>query len=116
MTSIPVVQPRSRSSDWPASAPANAPSVGRRPNTEDLCLKAAGIETDDRGYITVNDQCCTTADGVWAVGDCNGRGAFTHTSWNDHEVVVANLFDNDPRSVSDRIACYGCSLIRRSAA
>lgn len=81
-------------------------AVGRRPNTEDLGLKAAGIETDDRGYITVDDQCRTTADGVWAVGDCNGRGAFTHTSWNDHEVVVANLFDNDPRRVSDRIACY----------
>jgi len=81
-------------------------AVGRRPNTEDLGLEAAGIQTDDRGYITVDDQCRTTADGVWAVGDCNGRGAFTHTSWNDHEVVVANLFDNDPRRVSDRIACY----------
>jgi pyruvate/2-oxoglutarate dehydrogenase complex dihydrolipoamide dehydrogenase (E3) component len=81
-------------------------AVGRRPNTEDLGLEAAGIETDNRGYITVDDQCRTTADGVWAVGDCNGRGAFTHTSWNDHEVVVANLFDNDPRRVSDRIACY----------
>src|SRR3990167_6399301 len=63
-------------------------AVGRRPNTEDLGLEAAGIQTDDRGYITVDDQCRTTADGVWAVGDCNGRGAFTHTSWNDHEVVV----------------------------
>ncbi|MDO9031826.1 MAG: FAD-containing oxidoreductase [Hydrogenophaga sp.] len=81
-------------------------AVGRRPNTEDLGLEAAGIQTDDRGYITVDDQCRTTADGVWAVGDCNGRGAFTHTSWNDHEIVVANLFDNDPRRVSDRIACY----------
>ena len=81
-------------------------AVGRRPNTEDLGLEAAGIQTDDRGYITVDDQCRTTADGVWAVGDCNGRGAFTHTSWNDHEVVVANLFDNDPRRISDRIACY----------
>ena len=80
--------------------------MGRRPNTEDLGLEAAGIQTDDRGYITVDDQCRTTADGVWAVGDCNGRGAFTHTSWNDHEIVVANLFDNDPRRVSDRIACY----------
>ena len=81
-------------------------AVGRRPNTDDLGLEAAGIQTDERGYITVDDQCRTTADGVWAVGDCNGRGAFTHTSWNDHEVVVANLFDNDPRRVSDRIACY----------
>ena len=81
-------------------------AVGRRPNTDDLGLAAVGIQTDDRGYITVDDQCRTTADGVWAVGDCNGRGAFTHTSWNDHEVVVSNLFDNDPRRVSDRIACY----------
>jgi pyruvate/2-oxoglutarate dehydrogenase complex dihydrolipoamide dehydrogenase (E3) component len=81
-------------------------AVGRRPNTEGLGLEAAGIQTDDRSYITVDDQCRTTADGVWAVGDCNGRGAFTHTSWNDHEIVVANLFDHDPRRVSDRIACY----------
>jgi pyruvate/2-oxoglutarate dehydrogenase complex dihydrolipoamide dehydrogenase (E3) component len=81
-------------------------AVGRQPNTEDLGLEAPGIQTDDRGYITVDDQCRTTAEGVWAVGDCNGRGAFTHTSWNDHEVVVANLFDNDPRRVSDRIPCY----------
>jgi len=81
-------------------------AVGRRPNTDGLDLGAAGIETDARGFITVDDQCRTTADGVWAVGDCNGRGAFTHTSWNDHEIVVANLFDNDPRRISDRIACY----------
>ena len=81
-------------------------AVGRRPNTDGLGLDAAGIETDARGYITVDDQCRTTADGVWAVGDCNGRGAFTHTSWNDHEIVVANLFDNDPRRITDRIPCY----------
>jgi pyruvate/2-oxoglutarate dehydrogenase complex dihydrolipoamide dehydrogenase (E3) component len=81
-------------------------AVGRRPNTEDLGLEAAGIETDTRGYITVDDQCRTTAQTPSAVGDCNGRGAFTHTSWNDHEIVVANLFDNDPRRISDRIACY----------
>jgi pyruvate/2-oxoglutarate dehydrogenase complex dihydrolipoamide dehydrogenase (E3) component len=80
--------------------------VGRRPNTDGLGLASAGIETDPRGYITVDDQCRTSAEGVWAVGDCNGRGAFTHTSWNDHEVVVANLFDDDPRRTSDRIACY----------
>jgi len=81
-------------------------AVGRQPNTDGLGLEAAGIRTDARGYITVDDQCRTSAEGVWAVGDCNGRGAFTHTSWNDHEIVVANLFDNDPRRISDRIACY----------
>jgi pyruvate/2-oxoglutarate dehydrogenase complex dihydrolipoamide dehydrogenase (E3) component len=81
-------------------------AVGRRPNTDALGLPAAGINTDARGYITVDDQCRTSAEGVWAVGDCNGRGAFTHTSWNDHEIVVANLFDNDARRISDRITCY----------
>ena len=81
-------------------------AVGRRPNTDGLGLDAASIQTDARGYITVDDQCRTSADGVWAVGDCNGRGAFTHTSWNDHEIVVANLFDNDSRRISDRFTCY----------
>jgi pyruvate/2-oxoglutarate dehydrogenase complex dihydrolipoamide dehydrogenase (E3) component len=81
-------------------------AVGRRPNTDGLGLDSAGVKTDARGYITVDDQCRTSADGVWAVGDCNGRGAFTHTSWNDHEIVVANLFDNDPRRITDRIPCY----------
>ncbi len=81
-------------------------AVGRRPNTDGLGLDAAGINSDARGFITVDDQCRTSTQGVWAVGDCNGRGAFTHTSWNDHEIVVANLFDNDPRRITDRIACY----------
>jgi pyruvate/2-oxoglutarate dehydrogenase complex dihydrolipoamide dehydrogenase (E3) component len=81
-------------------------AVGRQPNTESLGLPAAGIQTDARGYITVDDQCRTSAEGVWAVGDCNGRGAFTHTAWNDHEIVVANLFDNDPRRITDRTPCY----------
>ncbi len=81
-------------------------AVGRRPNTDGLGLAAAGIQTDARGYITVDEQCRSSAEGVWAVGDCNGRGAFTHTAWNDHEIVVANLFDNDPRRISDRIPCY----------
>ena len=81
-------------------------AVGRQPNTDGLGLEAAGIQTDARGFITVDDQCRTSAEGVWAVGDCNGRGAFTHTSWNDHEIVVANLFDNDPRRITDRIPCY----------
>ena len=81
-------------------------AVGRRPNTDGLGLEHAGIATNERGYIVVDDQCRTSAEGVWAVGDCNGRGAFTHTSWNDHEIVVANLFDKDPRRITDRIACY----------
>jgi pyruvate/2-oxoglutarate dehydrogenase complex dihydrolipoamide dehydrogenase (E3) component len=81
-------------------------AVGRVPNTQDLGLDAAGIETDRNGYIQVDDQLRTSADGVWALGDCNGRGAFTHTSYNDYEIVAANLFDNDPRRVSDRITAY----------
>ena len=82
-------------------------AVGRIPNTDDLGLDTVGVETDRRGFITVDDQLQTNVDGIWALGDCNRRGAFTHTSYNDHEIVVANLFDDDPRRVSDRIACYG---------
>ena len=82
-------------------------AVGRRPNTEDLGLDKAGIETDQRGYIAVDEQLCTSVPGVWALGDCNGKGAFTHTSYNDYEIVAANLLDNDPRRVSDRIPAYG---------
>ncbi len=82
-------------------------AIGRRPNTDDLGLDAAGIATDERGYITVDDQLRTSAPGVWAMGDVNGRGAFTHTSWNDYEIVAANLLDDDPRRVSDRITAYG---------
>ncbi|HTQ77247.1 MAG TPA: FAD-containing oxidoreductase [Burkholderiales bacterium] len=81
-------------------------AVGRAPNTHDLGLREAGIEADARGFIKVDDQCRTSAEGVWALGDANGRGAFTHTSWNDYEIVAANLLDGDPRRVSDRIACY----------
>ena len=81
-------------------------AVGRRPNTDGLGLDVAGIQTDARGFVVVDEQCRSSADGVWAVGDCNGRGAFTHTSWNDHEIVVANLFDHDRRKISDRIPCY----------
>jgi len=82
-------------------------AVGRRPNTDDLGLDNAGIETDSRGFIVVDDQLRTNVPGIWAIGDVNGRGAFTHTSYNDYEIVVANLFDNDPRKVSDRITAYG---------
>jgi pyruvate/2-oxoglutarate dehydrogenase complex dihydrolipoamide dehydrogenase (E3) component len=81
-------------------------AVGRAPNTHELGLKEAGIETDARGFIKVDDTCRTSAEGVWAMGDANGRGAFTHTSWNDYEIVAANLFDNDPRKIADRIPCY----------
>ncbi len=81
-------------------------AVGRVPNTEDLSLDKAGIETDKRGYIKVDDQLRTNVEGIWALGDCNGKGAFTHTSYNDFEIVAANLFDNDPRRVSDRITAY----------
>jgi pyruvate/2-oxoglutarate dehydrogenase complex dihydrolipoamide dehydrogenase (E3) component len=82
-------------------------AVGRKPNSDDLGLSEAGIETDERGFIMVDDQLRTNVPGVWAIGDVNGRGAFTHTSYNDYEIVAANLFDNDPRRVSDRITCYG---------
>jgi len=81
-------------------------AVGRVPNTDGLGLDAAGVKTDERGYIVVDDACRTSAEGVWALGDCNGRGAFTHTAWNDHEIVAGHLFDNDPRRISDRIPCY----------
>ncbi|UXA11327.1 FAD-containing oxidoreductase [Mycobacterium sp. SMC-8] len=81
-------------------------AVGRRPNTDDLGLEAAGVQTDHRGYIVVDDQLRTTADNIWALGDCNGRGAFTHTSYNDFEIVAANLLDGDPRRVSDRVTTY----------
>jgi pyruvate/2-oxoglutarate dehydrogenase complex dihydrolipoamide dehydrogenase (E3) component len=73
-------------------------AVGRRPNTDDLGLDKAGIELDQRGYIVVDDQLRTNVPGIWALGDCNGRCAFTHTAFNDFEIVAANLLDNDPRS------------------
>ena len=82
-------------------------AVGRVPNTDDLSLDKAGVEVDDRGYIQVDDQLRTNVPGIWVMGDCNGQGAFTHTSYNDYEIVAANLFDDDPRRVSDRILCYG---------
>lgn len=81
-------------------------AVGRAPNTDDLGLENAGVETDARGYIVVDDQLRTNVEHIWAMGDCNGRGAFTHTSYNDFEIVAANLLDDDPRRVSDRITTY----------
>src|SRR5262249_9645207 len=81
-------------------------AVGRRPNTDDLGLDKATIAIDAHGYIQVDDQLRTNVAGIWAMGDCNGRGAFTHTSWNDFEIVAANVLDNDRRRVSDRITAY----------
>ncbi len=81
-------------------------ATGRRPNTDDLGLEAAGVATDARGYVTVNDRLETSVPGIWALGDCNGRGAFTHTAYNDFEIVAANLLDGDQRSVADRITAY----------
>ena len=81
-------------------------AVGRRPNTDDLGLEKAGVAVDERGYVVVDDQLRTSVPGIWALGDCNGKGAFTHTSYNDGEIVIANLLENDPRRVSDRITAY----------
>ncbi|MEX3646105.1 FAD-containing oxidoreductase [Mycolicibacterium porcinum] len=81
-------------------------AVGRAPNTDDLGLENAGVDLDARGYVVVDDQLRTTAPHIWAMGDCNGKGAFTHTSYNDFEIVAANLLDDDPRRVSDRVTTY----------
>jgi pyruvate/2-oxoglutarate dehydrogenase complex dihydrolipoamide dehydrogenase (E3) component len=81
-------------------------AVGRRPNTDDLGLERAGVKTDARGYIEVDDSLATSAPGVWALGDCNGRGAFTHTAYNDFEIVAANLLDGEQRKVSERVLGY----------
>src|SRR5262245_47643431 len=80
--------------------------VGRRPNTDDLGLEAAGVARDAKGFIRVDDQLQTSVPGIWALGDCNGKGAFTHTSYNDAEIVAANLIDGEARRVSDRITAY----------
>lgn len=81
-------------------------ATGRRPNTDDLDVDKAGIALDAHGTIIVDDALKTNVDGIWALGDCNGRGAFTHTSYNDFEIVAANLLDDDPRRVTDRIPVY----------
>ncbi len=81
-------------------------AVGRRPNTDDLGLEKAGVATDARGYITVDDSLATNVPGIWALGDCNARGAFTHTAYNDFEIVAANLLDGEHRRVSDRVPAY----------
>jgi pyruvate/2-oxoglutarate dehydrogenase complex dihydrolipoamide dehydrogenase (E3) component len=81
-------------------------AVGRTPNTDDLGLGAAGLNPDPRGFVPVNERLETEVPGIWALGDCNGRGAFTHTSWNDYEIVAANLLDGEDRKVSDRVPGY----------
>jgi pyruvate/2-oxoglutarate dehydrogenase complex dihydrolipoamide dehydrogenase (E3) component len=81
-------------------------AVGRVPNTGDLGLDTAGVQVDARGYITVDDTLATNVPGIWALGDCNGRGAFTHTAYNDYEIVAANLLENANRKLSDRIQAY----------
>jgi len=81
-------------------------AIGRVPNTDDLGLEKAGIRTDDKGYIEVDDELRTNVPGVWALGDCNGKGAFTHTSYNDYEIVAANLLDAAHRNWTDRITSY----------
>jgi pyruvate/2-oxoglutarate dehydrogenase complex dihydrolipoamide dehydrogenase (E3) component len=81
-------------------------AMGRRPNTDDLGVEKAGLKLNDQGYIIVDDQLRTSVDGIWAMGDCNGKGAFTHTSYNDFEIVAANLLENDPRRVSDRFPAH----------
>jgi pyruvate/2-oxoglutarate dehydrogenase complex dihydrolipoamide dehydrogenase (E3) component len=98
--------------DCTAGAPEVAGShlllaVGRQPNTDDLDLDKAGVRRDERGYIIVDDRLQTTTPGIWALGDCNGKGAFTHTAYNDFEIVAANLLDHDPsRRVSERVTAY----------
>ncbi len=82
-------------------------AVGRVPNTGDLGLDKAGIKTDARGYIAVDDKLNTSVPGIWAIGDCNGRGAFTHTAYNDYEIVADNLLNGEQRSVDDRLTAYG---------
>jgi pyruvate/2-oxoglutarate dehydrogenase complex dihydrolipoamide dehydrogenase (E3) component len=81
-------------------------AAGRRPNTHDLGLDKAGVKTDDKGFIVVDDKLRTNVEGIYAVGDVNGRGAFTHTSYNEYEILVANMFDGDDRKLSDRITAY----------
>ncbi len=82
-------------------------AAGRRPNTDDLGLDVAGVATDERGYITVDDRLATNVPGIWAMGDCNGRGAFTHTAYNDFQIVAENLLDGADRKLTDRVPCYG---------
>jgi pyruvate/2-oxoglutarate dehydrogenase complex dihydrolipoamide dehydrogenase (E3) component len=101
-----VVQVDCSSSDKTVIGSHTLLAVGRVPNTNDLGVEQAGIKVDKHGYIQVDDQLRTNVPGIYALGDCNGRGAFTHTAYNDYEIVAANLLDGDQRRVSDRIAAY----------
>lgn len=92
--------------DGPILASHVLVATGRRPNTDDLGLETAGVEVDKRGFVVVDDRLATHIEGIWALGDCNGRGAFTHTSYNDFEIVAANLLDGADRKVSDRVPAY----------
>ncbi|MDF7811463.1 FAD-containing oxidoreductase [Hymenobacter sp. YC55] len=85
-------------------------AMGRQPNTDDLALEKAGLNADARGYLPVDEELRTAVPGIWALGDCNGRGAFTHTSYNDFEIVAANLLDQGQRRVSDRLPVYAVYL------
>lgn len=82
-------------------------AIGRKPNTDDLGLEKAGVKINERSYIEVDDELKTNVPGIWALGECNGKGAFTHTSYNDYEIVADNLLNNDNRKISDRILIYG---------
>ncbi|TVR87003.1 MAG: FAD-containing oxidoreductase [Saprospirales bacterium] len=82
-------------------------ATGRKPNTADLGLDNTSLKVDDAGNIVVDDKLQTNVDGVYALGDCNGKGAFTHTAYNDFEIVAANLLEGGDRKVSDRILIYG---------
>jgi len=81
-------------------------AMGRTPNTDDLGLEKAGVARDAHGYIPVDDQLRSNVPGIWALGDCNGKGGFTHTSYNDFEIVAANLLNHESRSIADRVRAY----------
>ncbi|KTD23557.1 oxydoreductase [Legionella lansingensis] len=81
-------------------------AIGRKPNTDDLGLENTDIKLDNRGMIQVDDYLATSVKNIWAMGECNGRGAFTHTSYNDYQIVADNLLNHTQRKVTDRIMAY----------
>lgn len=81
-------------------------ATGRRPNTDDLDVERTGLAVDRQGYLEVDDTLQTRVPGIYVLGDANRRGAFTHTSYNDYEILAANLLDGEQRKVSDRIMAY----------
>ena len=111
MSTAPTGEPDGR------SAATCCSRSGGGPNTDDLGLDSAGVATDARGYITVDDSSQTNVPGIWALGDCNGRGAFTHTAYNDFEIVAANLLDGEDRKRQRSASpATRSTSIRRSAA